>query len=690
MLNREDFLLEIHTEELPPKALVSLATALLQEMEKQLQKANLAFNATEFYATPRRLAILINELEIGQAAQTIERKGPALSAAFDAKGNPTPACLGFARSCGVDPQALTTIKSQNGEWVGYKETVSGRATAELLPAMIQASLSALPIPKHMRWGSNNDTFIRPVHAVVALLGNKIINTTILGREANRFTYGHRFHHPQAININQPKDYRAALAEHAYVIADFQIRKNMIHEQAEQVVKQNLRQDARVLFDEKLLDEVTGIVEWPVAVMGSFDPLFLNIPAPALISAMQDHQRYFPIVDQQGKLLPHFVAISNIASHDMSRVVAGNERVLRARLSDANFFFYTDRKKKLADRVEALKGIIFQHKLGTLYDKILRLIKILEFMHADASTIRAALLCKADLITEMVGEFPELQGTMGYYYAKHDGETESVAQAIVDHYKPRFSGDVLPEHKPDCLLALADRIDTLVGIFGINQVPTGDKDPFGLRRAAIGVLRILIEKDMYIDLFPLFNHVVSCYSNLENKEVVPQLLRFMQDRLKSLVQDQGITPDVFAAVAALNITCPYDMYQRIKAVQSFKELCDAETLAMANKRVSNILSQYGQAIQAKAIDVSLLVDEAEKALVFSMKEQSKNIAPFYQNANYVEVLSRLALLRAPIDKFFDKVLVMTEDIKLRENRLLILSQLRSLFLQVADIALLAVK
>jgi glycyl-tRNA synthetase beta chain len=690
MSNLEDFLLEIHTEELPPKSLVTLAQALLSEMEKQLQKANLAFSASEYYATPRRLAVLIKNLEVEQSAQVIERKGPALSAAFDANGKPTPACLGFARSCGVEPEALMTIKAQNGEWVGYKETVAGKASAELLPAMIQSSLSALPIPKRMRWGNSEDTFIRPVHAVIALLGNKVVNTTLLGCSASHFTYGHRFHYPQAIKINHPQEYVTTLADKAYVIADFAARRKIIREQAEAVVKSNLQQAAQVLFDDKLLDEVTGIVEWPVAIFGSFDSRFLSVPTPVLISAMQDHQRYFPVVDQQGKLLPYFAAISNIASQDIPRVVAGNERVLRARLSDASFFFETDKKKKLADRVEALKGIIFQAKLGTLQDKTQRLIKLLEFMQADASVIRAALLCKADLTSEMVGEFPELQGVMGYYYAKHDGETEVVAQAIVDHYKPRFSGDILPTEKSGCLLALADRIDTLVGIFGINQIPTGDKDPFGLRRAAIGVLRILIEKEMDIDLGTLLNYAASCFGNLENKEVVPQLLKFMQDRLKSLVQEQGYTSDVFAAVAALNITRPYDMYQRIKAVQSFKQLPDAESLAMANKRVSNILTQCQKTISMKAIDVSLLSDDAEKTLVSSMAEQESSIAPLYQGANYVEVLSHLAHLRGPVDKFFDQVLVMVDDKKLRENRLLILQQLRSLFLQVADIAFLAVK
>ncbi len=690
MSNREDFLLEIHTEELPPKALYSLGKALQFEMEKQLQKASLSFDNMQFYATPRRLALLVNNLDLEQAAQTIERKGPAISAAFDVEGKPTPACLGFARSCGIDPRDLITIKNQGGEWVGYNEHVPGKPTADLLPAMIQQALHALPIPKRMRWGSSSETFIRPVHAVIALLGKKIVDATILGCKADQTTHGHRFHHPEAIIITAPKEYAAILEKQGNVVVDFEARKSMIRELSEAAVKQQIKEDAQILFQDELLNEVTGIVEWPVAFCGQFDVKFLKVPAPVLISAMQDHQRYFPIADKKGNLLPYFVAVSNIKSKDIAKVIAGNERVLRARLSDASFFFDTDKKKSLVERAEYLKNIVFQAKLGTVFDKVQRLIKLVEFMGAAKEATRAALLCKSDLTTEMVGEFPELQGVMGYYYALHDKESAEVAHAIVDHYKPRFSGDSLPESEAGCMLALADRVDTLVGIFGINQIPTGDKDPFGLRRAAIGVLRILIEKNLDIDLQPLLLQAANNYPALENKDLVPQLLRFMQERLKAWYLEQGIEPDVFAAVSALNITRPFDMHRRIQAVQYFKSLPEAESLAMANKRVSNILSQYKETITAQAIDFQLLQDDAEKELAQNLKDQGQHILPAYQAGNYVEVLSQLASLRTSVDRFFDHVLVMVEDKKQRENRLLMLMQLRTLFLQVADIALLAVK
>lgn len=692
-MSPQDLLLELHTEELPPKALTTLGTALKQELERQLQKANLSFGAATVYATPRRLAVLIKKVAALQAAQTSERKGPALTAAYDKEGKPTPACLGFARSCGVEVSALITIKNPGGEWVGFQETLPGKPTVALLPAMVQQSLAQLPIAKRMRWGANTETFIRPVHSVILLFGKEVVAATIMGHKTDRFTVGHRFHHPKPIKITSPSKYADILEKKAYVVADFAKRKQFIRERAEAAVQLALGKEANIQFDPALLDEVTGLVEWPIAIVGHFDPKFLSLPAPALISAMQDHQRYFPIVDQAQQLMPCFAAITNIESKDINGVIAGNERVLRARLSDAAFFYQKDKQQKLEARVDALKGIVFQAKLGTLYDKTQRLVKLVEavsfFEEGESGEIsaRAALLAKTDLVTEMVGEFPELQGVMGYYYALNDQEPTTVAQAIVEHYKPRYSGDTLPATPAGCMLALVDRIDTLVGVFGINQIPTGDKDPFGLRRAALGVLRILIEKQIDLDLEDLLNSAAGNYPGLENKETVSQLLRFMLERLKAWYQEQGITPDVFAAVAALNLTRPYDMHRRIQAVQYFKGLPDAESLAMANKRVSNILGQYTDNIVAKNIDPALFEDEAEHELARSLAEQNKRIAPLYAAGNYVEVLTQLATLRGPIDHFFERVLVMSEDQRKRENRLLMLSQLRALFLQVADIALL---
>jgi len=689
MSQYEDLLLEILTEELPPKALSTLGFALKQEMEKQLQKANLSFETSQVYMTPRRLALLISTVKAEQEDQTIERKGPAVKAAFGQDGKPTPACLGFARSCGVDASTLTIIKTPQGEWVGLTEKLPGKRTVDLLPGMVQQSLAVLPIPKRMRWGENTESFIRPVHGVMLLFGKSLVKANFFGHETRSFTVGHRFHYPKPIKITQPSKYAEILEKKGYVIADFEKRKALIRDQAEKSVKQSLVDSAQILWDEALLQEVTGLVEWPVAICGHFDLDFLNLPAPVLISAMQDHQRYFPVADHHGKLLPNFVTILNIHSKDMPRVIAGNERVLRARLSDANFFFEMDKKKSLNERVELLKGIIFQAKLGTLYDKTQRLIKICDTIAPDLKSLsRAAHLAKADLTTNMVGEFPELQGIMGYYYAIAEGEEEAVAKAIQEYYKPRFSGDDLPFDKIGCILALADRIDTLVGVFGINQIPTGEKDPFGLRRAAIGVLRILIEKQMNIDLLPLLQNAFSYYSHLENKETIPAVLHFMQERLKVLYQERGVTPDVFSAVAALNITCPHDFDKRIQAVKFFKELPNAQSLAQANKRVSNILDQCTFESSAK-LDHSLFEEDTEKALARCLAEKASQIEPLYQAAQYVEVLKALADLRQPIDQFFDHMLVMAEDKKIRENRLLMLSHLRALFLQVADVALLVI-
>lgn len=692
MSHREDFLLEIQTEELPPKALSNLGSALKQEMEKHLHKANLAFGEAQVYLTPRRLALYIKDVAAEQAAQTLERKGPALSAAFDKEGKPTPACLGFARSCGIEPQALTQIKNSGGEWVGYVEQHPGKPTVALLAAMVQQTLAALPIPKRMRWGEHNDSFVRPVHSAILLFGKEVVETTLLGKHTNRLTSGHRFHHPAAIKITLPKDYESILEKKAYVIADFDKRRALIKKQAEALVKQSLGAGAKILFQEALLNEVTSLVEWPVAICGHFDAHFLKLPREVLISSMQDHQRYFPIEDSKGNLLPNFVAAINIESQDLPRVVAGNERVLRARLSDAAFFYEMDKKQPLETRTEALKGIVFQAKLGTLYDKAERLIQLSKQLagalkEKETLAIRAAFLAKADLTTGMVGEFPELQGVMGSYYALADGEPKAVAAAIVDHYKPRFSGDELPRETLGCLVALADRIDTLVGVFGINQNPTGDKDPYGLRRAALGVLRILIEKHMDIDLLPLVTYAASCYPKLENKETVTQVLRFIFDRMKGMYQERDA--DAFAAVMAIDVTNPYDISNRIVGINAFKALPQAEALAIANKRVSNILAQYKDSLSATEIRPELFEDESEKALFKCLEEHSKH-NKLKNRLDYVSVMTQLAALRDPIDTFFDKVMVMAEDKKVRENRILLLSQVRALFLQVADIAFLVTK
>jgi glycyl-tRNA synthetase beta chain len=691
-VNKADFLVEIHTEELPPKALLTLARAFSQEIQTRLQKAALDFKEVQYFATPRRLAVFVKALASHQPDTTVERRGPPLNAAFDQDGNPTQACIGFARGFNVMPEQLITIENKQGVWVGFQQTVLGQTVAEILPVIVKEALAALPIPKRMRWGRGDVEFVRPVKSVIMLYGNEIIPAEIMGVQAGRITQGHRFHAKKPVSIPKPAAYLKRLAAN-YVIADFDARKNMIREQAQGIVTKAFGEGAHVQIDPALLDEVTGLVEWPVAIVGDFDQRFLEVPPEALISAMQDHQRYFPVVDNDGKLMPHFVAISNIEARDMQHVIAGNERVLRARLSDAAFFFETDKKRKLADRVEALKHVVFHVKLGTLHEKALRLSALAEFLAkkinaSAADAARAGLLAKTDLLTEMVGEFPELQGVAGQYYALHDGESRAVATALNEQYMPRFSGDVLPATVLGSVLALAERIDTLVGAFGINQQPTGDKDPFALKRAALGVLRILIDKQIDIDLRAVLEFAATQYAGkLTNQETVTQLLDFLQERLKPWYQEQGINPDVFAAVAAVSIARPYDFHRRILAVQRFKELPDAESLSVANKRVSNILAKYDNDIGATEIDVGLFELPAERALAAQLEFLHNAIAPMYQDARYVDVLSQLADLRQPVDEFFEKVMVMAEDRALRENRILLLVKLRAMFLQVADVALL---
>jgi glycyl-tRNA synthetase beta chain len=690
--NKADFLVEIHTEELPPKALQLLAKSFLQEILNRLQNSALEFKEAQFFVTPRRLAVLVKSLVSQQADIEVERRGPPLATAFDTDGNPSQACAGFARSLNIIPNQLITIENKQGSFVGFKQIVPGKTVAELLPVIVSEALAALPIPKRMRWGVGDVEFVRPVHSIIMLYGDEVIDAEILGVRSGRITQGHRFHSKKAISIPKPAAYQKRLAAN-FVIVDFDLRRKMIHEQAQAIVEKAFGEGVHVLIDPDLLDEVTGLVEWPVAIVGDFDQRFLDVPPEALISAMQDHQRYFPVVDNDGKLVPHFVAISNIEARDMQHVIAGNERVLRARLSDAAFFFEVDKKQKLSDRIEALKHVVFHVKLGTLYEKAERMSKLAEFIAQKMGVnsipaARAGWLAKTDLLTQMVGEFPELQGIAGKYYALHDSEPEAIAVALTEQYMPRFSGAPLPATSLGSVLALTERVDTLVGAFGINQQPTGDKDPFALKRAALGVLRILIENEIDLDIGEIFEFAAQLYTvKLNNPATVAQLSEFLQERLKPWYLEQAISPDVFAAVAALKITRPFDFHRRILAVQHFKNLPDAESLSIANKRVSNILIKNASSATGQAIDIGLLELPAERALAAQLEALSDVIQPLFHDARYIDVLSQLADLRAPVDEFFDKVLVMAEDPALRENRLLLLTRLRAMFLQVADIALL---
>lgn len=681
----DDFLFEIQTEELPPKALLNLAESFKKEVEQRLQKAELSFKTVKFYATPRRLAIYVTELATGTKEQLIERKGPAKSAAFDKEGKPTPACLGFARSVGVTKDQLETIITPQGEYLSYKQLVPGKSVAEILPAIIEQSLNALPIPKRMHWGASDVEFVRPVHAAIMLYGDAVIPATILGLKTDRVTYGHRFHAPQSLSIPHPNQYEEILEKQGYVIADFEKRRN-------EIVKQATALGNILISSDSFLNEVTNIVEWPVAIKGNFDEAFLQIPQEVLVSSMQEHQRYFPVCEN-AKLLPHFITISNIESRDPQQVIHGNERVLRARLADAAFFFEADKKESLDARVERLKTILYQAKLGTLFDKTERVAHLADIIARLMNTNvefakRAAYLAKADLTSNMVNEFPELQGTMGGYYAAAADEPAEVAKAIAEHYQPRYAADKTAATATGQVLALADRIDTLAGSFGVNQIPTGDKDPYGLRRAAVGIIRTLVENKINLDLQPLFAAALAGYKvKLENTQSLQQILVFVQERLRAWYQEQGVSADIFASVAALQIHNPVDMDARIKAVQAFKKLSAAETLSIANKRVSNILSKYSERITATEVDPNIFDNNAEKELSRQLKVKSAVIAKLSQSHEYEKALQELAELRQPIDNFFDEVMVMTDEKPKRENRLLLLSNLRALFLQVADIALL---
>ena len=695
MTKHADCLIEIFTEELPPKSQKKLADAFQQQITDRLRKENLTFEGVQSFVTPRRLALLITQLAEAQPDQIIERKGPAVSAAFDKNGVPSKACEGFARSCNVTPKELLTIKNEQGEWVGFKLAVKGKPVAELLPVLVEQAAMALPIPKRMRWGSSQVEFVRPVHSVILLYGKKVIAAEILGCKTGNVTHGHRFMADEKLKIPAASEYEAVLEKDGKVMVDFHKRRECIRAEAERCIEKQLGKKGSVLITEDLLDEVTGLVEYPVALCGQFDKDFLCVPKEVLISSMQDHQRYFPVIDAKGELLPYFVAISNIKSKKPEQVIHGNERVLRARLADAKFFFDTDQHECLRDRVDRLKDIVYQAKLGTLHDKAERLRKLTATIanqlgvnkeHAE----HAGMLAKADLVTNMVGEFPELQGVMGDYYARHDGESHDVAAALREQYLPRFAGDALPASKLGCALALADRLDLLTGSFGINQIPTGDKDPYGLRRAALGVVRMLIEGELNLDLKDLLQHASNEYQHqmkLENMETEAQVLNFIRERLRAWYQDQGVTPDVFASVAALEVTNLLDFHKRIIAVQAFKKLHEAEALSAANKRVSNILAKYQEKMQSHAVNPALFEEAVEKVLARELELKNGEITRLTQAGQYDEVLLQLASLRKPVDDFFDKVMVMTEDRSQRENRILLLTRLRNMFLQVADIALL---
>ncbi len=685
---KENFLVEIGTEELPPKALKTLATSFADNVEAELNQAGLTFDKIEWFAAPRRLAVKVLDLSTQQPSKEIEKRGPAVSAAFDAEGKPTKAAEGWARGCGITVEQAERIATDKGEWLVHRAKIEGQPTKNLLNGIVANALVKLPIPKPMRWADKTVQFIRPVHTVTMLLGDELIEGEILGVASARTIRGHRFLGEKEFDIQHADQYPQLLREKGSVVADFNERK------AEILAKSQAKATALggvADIEESLLEEVTSLVEYPNVLAAKFEERFLAVPSEALVYTMKGDQKYFPIYDKDGKLLPHFIFVSNINPEDPTAIIEGNEKVVRPRLTDAEFFFKTDLKQKLVDRLPRLETVLFQQQLGTLKDKTDRIEQlageIAKQIGADeAKAKRAGLLSKCDLMTNMVFEFTDTQGVMGMHYARHDGEDEEVAVALNEQYMPRFAGDELPKSLVASAVALADKFDTLTGIFGIGQAPKGSADPFALRRAALGALRIIVEKNLPLDLEDLVKKSAALFGDkLTNQNVVADVVDFMLGRFRAWYQDEGIAVDVIQAVLARRPTRPADFDARVRAVSHFRTLDSAEALAAANKRVANILAKAEGDIGA--VDVALCIEPAEQVLAQSVLSLAKEVQPLIAQGEYTAVLDKLAGLRQPVDNFFDNVMVNAEDAKLRQNRLAILNTLQGLFLQIADISLL---
>ncbi|MEW8506713.1 MAG: glycine--tRNA ligase subunit beta [Candidatus Thiodiazotropha sp.] len=687
MVDQAHLLFELGTEELPPKALKKLSTSLTEGFVNGLQQANIEHGAVEAYATPRRLALLVHDCAMRQPDREIERRGPAVKAAFDDTGNPTKAAEGFARSCNTTVDQLQRTQTDKGEWLSYRIHETGQPAADLLPEIATQALNRLPIPKRMRWGDSEAQFVRPVHWLLFLHGDQVVPCEILDAEADRLTYGHRFHHPAAITLYNPEDYASVLNDLGYVLPGFEQRKAKIRSMVEACASEI---DARADLDEELLDEVTALNEWPVAITASFEESYLEVPQEALVATMKGNQKYFPLFVDNGELINHFVTIANIESPNPELIREGNERVIRPRLADAKFFWQQDGKGRLEDHLQSLKQVVFQNKLGSMYDKSERVANLTREIAAAIGGdpelgYRAGLLSRCDLLTNMVTEFPAMQGIMGRYQALRDGEDPQLAQALEEFYMPRFSGDRLPQTKAGIALSLAEKLDTLVGIFGIGQRPTGDKDPFALRRAALGALRIIREHSLSLDLRHLLTSVAdSMADRLSEAAVANEVYNFMLERLRGIYSDLGVSTDLFHAVAEVAPKNLADFDRRIKAMSDFSNMPEAASLSAANKRIRNILKKSDEAL-AQAVDPSLFENEAERALADKIDELKPQALPLFENGEYTQGLQVLAALREPVDLFFDQVMVMAEDRNLRNNRLTLLAQLESLFLSVADIS-----
>ncbi len=689
-------LFELGCEELPPKSLKPLRDALQASVTEQLNQADISFDSIKAFAAPRRLTIQIDGISDKQPDRTEEKRGPAIKAAFDADGNPTRAAMGFAKGLGIEASKLTTINTDKGDYVGYIQTVQGQATTELLPTIFQTALDNLPIAKRMRSGASRNEFVRPVQWAVLMQDDAVIDATIQGHQTGNQTRGHRFHSPEYHTIAHANDYEQLL-DGLKVVADFDKRQMLIKNQVKALADEV---NADAIVPQSLLDEVTALVDFPIALRASFEPRFLQVPQEALISTMQADQKYFCLTDKAGKLQPYFIFITNIESKDPNQIIQGNEKVVRPRLADAEFFFLQDQKQPLFALTENLKTRVFQDKLGTIWEKSERIAKLAAFIAALMQqqdqqidideTVRAGILSKADLASSLVGEYPELQGIAGTYYARLNDEPEAVAASLEEQYLPKFSGDVLPQTPIGICLALADRLDTLVGIFAIDQAPTGSKDPFSLRRSAIGILRILIEKQLPINLVALVEQAIKGYSDADGSKVTKmgdtftQVMTFLNSRYRAMYTEQGVSVDTIQAVQAINPHMPLDFDQRIRAVQAFSELSQAEKLADSNKRVANILAK-SEGVVADEVDASLLTEDAEKSLYQAVQQAQTAVTPLLETANYTQILQTLVSLDEPLTQFFADVMVNSKDMALQANRLALLKQVRALFLTVADIS-----
>ncbi len=684
-MSARDLLFELLCEELPPRTLEILSTALAEGLAKAIDSKGIAHGKVRGFATPRRLAVSIEELDEHQPDRPVERRGPPLKNAFDADGAPTQAATAFAKTCGVELGALSRLTTEKGAWLQFRGTERGAATENLLPDMINQVVAALPIAKRMRWGTRSAEFVRPVHGVVLMYGDVVVPAEVLGLRTGCVTRGHRFHAPKPITLKSARGYASRLRR-AKVIVDFAARKRLIREEVAAAAAATA-QGATALMGDALLNEVTALVEWPVAVAGQFEQRFLSLPREVVIATVQDHQRYFAVQGADGKLSGWFITVSNIESRDPSKVREGNERVVRPRLSDAAFFWDLDRKLSLSEHAARLGGMTFQNRLGSYADKTLRVAALARSIGAalDAPQAEpAAFLAKADLMTAMVGEFPELQGTMGRYYAEAEGLPEEIARAIEEHYRPRFAGDTIPASRTGQAVALADKLDTLAGIFAIEQRPTGAKDPFGLRRIALGVLRILLEARLDLDLVDLLE-VAAAAQPVQRAGVVDEVYDFIAERLRGMLLEQpGTTSEMLDAVLAMRPCSPLDAATRLAALKEFLLLPDASVLASINKRIVNILKKT-QVLADQPVDPALLSEAAERSLHLAVSALREPVREATAQRRYGDSLHALVGLRAPVNDFFDGVMVMDENLQVRNNRLALLRDVQALLAGVADLS-----